>query len=312
MCLIVLAWKASPAVRLAVAANRDEFFARETAPAAWWQDAPDVLAGRDLKAGGTWMGVTRTGPLRGAHELPRCDGVRGEGDAPSRGALVSDFLRGEESAREFLSRIRAASDSFEGFNLLVSDGDELWSFSNVERGARALFVPACRGSRTTSSKPRGRKSSRRGSVSTAPSPTRGTLEELEDRLLHLLRNPSLAPDARAAGNGPAARMGARPLGRLRRPPGLRHACVDRSRHRRRTAPRASRRRASARAARRSEPCARPSASAPGRGVRERDVHGLSPCRRAGCGRARRPRSSASRGRRRGRRSSRPSCPRRPR
>ena len=60
MCLIVFAWNASPAIRLAVAANRDEFFARPTAPAAWWPDAPGVLAGRDLKAGGTWLGVTRS------------------------------------------------------------------------------------------------------------------------------------------------------------------------------------------------------------------------------------------------------------
>ena len=61
MCLIVLAWRAARDVRLAVAANRDEFFARAAAPAAWWADAPDVLAGRDFEGGGTWLGVTRTG-----------------------------------------------------------------------------------------------------------------------------------------------------------------------------------------------------------------------------------------------------------
>jgi uncharacterized protein with NRDE domain len=133
MCLIVLAWNTSSLVRLAVAANRDEFFARPSAPAAWWPDTPHVLAGRDLKAGGTWMGVTRSGRFAALTNFRDATAPR-KGDAPSRGALVSDFLRGEDTAREFLSRTQPGSDAFEGFNLLVSDGTELLSFSNVDRG----------------------------------------------------------------------------------------------------------------------------------------------------------------------------------
>ncbi len=74
MCLIVLAWKAAPGIRLAVAANRDEFFARPAAPAAWWTDAPWVFGGRDLEAGGTWLGVTRTGRFAALTNFRDADG----------------------------------------------------------------------------------------------------------------------------------------------------------------------------------------------------------------------------------------------
>ena len=194
MCLIVFAWKASPAVRLAVAANRDEFFARETSPAAWWEDSPDVLAGRDLKAGGTWMGVTRTGRFAALTNFRDARAAR-RGDAPSRGALVSDFLRGEEGAREFLSRIRTGSDSFEGFNLLVSDGDELWSFSNAEKGGPAPLPPGVYGlSNHLLETPWPKVVAARERLERALAEARDA-EDLEGRLLHLLRNLSLAPDA---------------------------------------------------------------------------------------------------------------------
>ena len=65
MCLILVAWRAHPDFPLLVAANRDEFFARPTTPAGWWTDAPDILAGRDLQAGGTWLGINRQGAFAG-------------------------------------------------------------------------------------------------------------------------------------------------------------------------------------------------------------------------------------------------------
>ena len=65
MCLILVAWKAHPDFPLVVAANRDEFFIRPTAPAGWWTDPPGIFAGRDLQAGGTWLGVNREGAFAG-------------------------------------------------------------------------------------------------------------------------------------------------------------------------------------------------------------------------------------------------------
>ena len=192
MCLIVFAWRASPAARLAVAANRDEFLARETAPAAWWTDAPDVLAGRDLRSGGTWLGVTRTGRFSALTNF-RDMSVPKKDAATSRGALVAEFLRGEETPRGFLSRIRDRAGSFEGFNLLVSDGDEMWSFSNVE-GEPVLLAPGVYGlSNHLLETPWPKVVTARERLAAAVATVRDP-RELEDGLLFLLRNRTLAPD----------------------------------------------------------------------------------------------------------------------
>jgi uncharacterized protein with NRDE domain len=125
MCLIVLAWRKHPDLPLIVAANRDEFHARPAAPAAFWDDQPGILAGRDLEARGTWMGVSRGGRFaavtnyRGAKE-PRA--------MESRGALVSRFLGNGARPGEYLDSLK--SNLYSGFNLLVSDGEELWWMSN--------------------------------------------------------------------------------------------------------------------------------------------------------------------------------------
>jgi uncharacterized protein with NRDE domain len=95
MCLIFLAWRRHPDYRLVVAANRDEFYARPTAPAGYWPGEPDVLAGRDLEGGGTWLGVTRAGRFAALTNYRRGDGHIP--DAPTRGRLVSDFLLSESS-----------------------------------------------------------------------------------------------------------------------------------------------------------------------------------------------------------------------
>jgi uncharacterized protein with NRDE domain len=133
MCLIVLAWEQHPGHALVVAANRDEFHGRAAAPAAFWSDKPAILAGRDLEARGTWMGVARNGRFaavtnyRGATE-PRA--------AESRGALPVRFLEGTERPGEYLRKIRP--DQYSGFNLLVADGEELWSMSNRDGPPRRL------------------------------------------------------------------------------------------------------------------------------------------------------------------------------
>jgi uncharacterized protein with NRDE domain len=137
MCLIVLAWRAHPEYPLIVAANRDEFHARPAAPAAFWEDRPDILAGRDLEAGGTWMGVSRSGPhsfrfaavtnYRGAKE-PRA--------VESRGALVSRFLSNGEKPGAYAAHLQKGL--YSGFNLLATDGADLWWISNRDGTPRNL------------------------------------------------------------------------------------------------------------------------------------------------------------------------------
>jgi uncharacterized protein with NRDE domain len=136
MCLILVAWRVHAEYPLVVAANRDEFFARPTAPAAFWKDAPQVLAGRDLEAGGTWMGVTRTG--RFAALTNYRDPAQNRSGAPSRGGLVADFLAADEAPQTYLERIAAFGRECNGYNLLVSDGGSLWWSSNMGGEPRSL------------------------------------------------------------------------------------------------------------------------------------------------------------------------------
>jgi uncharacterized protein with NRDE domain len=136
MCLIVLAFQAHPRFRLAVAANRDEAYARPTAPASWWPDAPDLLAGRDLRDGGTWMGVTRGGRFAAVTNYREMTPPRP--NAPSRGHLVDGFLRSAAAPMEYLAELAGRAGEYNGFNLLVGDGDALAWLSNRGDGPHAL------------------------------------------------------------------------------------------------------------------------------------------------------------------------------
>jgi len=129
MCLVVLAFKADPDTPLIVAANRDEFHARPTQAASWWADQPDIVAGRDLQAGGTWLGVSRTG--RFATVTNYRDAQPTSARLRSRGHLVTEFLRGKQTPMNFLHALQG--DDYAGFNLLLSDGSSLAYLSN--RGA---------------------------------------------------------------------------------------------------------------------------------------------------------------------------------
>jgi uncharacterized protein with NRDE domain len=136
MCLILLAWQAHPDYPLAVAANRDEFFRRPSAPAAFWAESPQVLAGRDIEAGGTWLGVSRQG--RFAALTNYREGGRQLTDAPSRGALTADFLSGNEDAASYLDRLAARGADYNGFNLFVGDGQRLGYYANRGEAPRWL------------------------------------------------------------------------------------------------------------------------------------------------------------------------------
>lgn len=141
MCLIVFNWQPGAALPLQLWANRDEFRARPAAATGFWPEAPQVLAGRDLAAGGCWLGVTRQGRVAALtnYRDPRLPtGLR------SRGALVADFLVGHEPAAEAARRIHAEAADYGGFNLLLGDGDELWITGHGDQIAQPV-VPGWHG-----------------------------------------------------------------------------------------------------------------------------------------------------------------------
>lgn len=137
MCLVVLAWQAHARYRLVVAANRDEFHERPTAPLSKWPAPDEILAGRDLRAQGTWLGLDRRrrfGVITNFRELQRP-----QPQAPSRGALIPRFLHHAGDTRIFLSALESQAAAYAGFNLLLTDDDSLWYASNRATGfARAL------------------------------------------------------------------------------------------------------------------------------------------------------------------------------
>lgn len=128
MCLIVFAWQVIPGMPLIAAANRDEFYDRPATPAAWWDDHPQVYAGRDLQGGGTWLGITRDGRFAALTNIRTPSEKRP--DAPSRGALVANYLTGQTTAQQYVDKIEADAGNFNGFNLLVGDSNQLIWFSN--------------------------------------------------------------------------------------------------------------------------------------------------------------------------------------
>lgn len=138
--MILVAWRTHVDHPLVVAANRDEYYRRPTAGAAFWPDHPQVLAGRDLEAGGTWMGITRQGRFAALTNFR--DPARHQPNAPSRGRLVSDFLTGTQSIDRYLDS--QDTSAYNGFNLLLGDGEKLVAFSNVS-GERHELVPGVYG-----------------------------------------------------------------------------------------------------------------------------------------------------------------------
>ncbi|MFL5815018.1 MAG: NRDE family protein [Bdellovibrionia bacterium] len=132
MCLVAFAYRTDLVINsgfdLVLIANRDEFFNRPAEPAHFWKDTPGVLAGRDIQAGGTWMGVARDG--RFALLTNYRDPSRIRTNVKSRGLLVSDFLSSGVSAREYLESMRAHAGDYNDFNLLAGSPDGIFSFSS--------------------------------------------------------------------------------------------------------------------------------------------------------------------------------------
>ena len=132
MCLIAFAWNPGGAQPLMAVANRDEYYARPSAAADWWDDAPDVWAGRDLTAGGTWMGITRHGRFAALTNYREAN--RHRATAPSRGHLVADFLTGTSSPADYVRTIADNAAQFNGFNLIAGEllgaNAALWYFGH--------------------------------------------------------------------------------------------------------------------------------------------------------------------------------------
>ena len=136
MCLILIAHAAHPEFPLVIAANRDEYYQRPTARAAFWQDHPHILAGRDLECMGTWLGVTRGGRFAALTNFR--DPRDRKTDAPSRGQLVSDFLVSDQEPREYLEEVGRQAQRYNGFSLLAGDMDGVFYFCSREAAVQKL------------------------------------------------------------------------------------------------------------------------------------------------------------------------------
>jgi uncharacterized protein with NRDE domain len=137
MCILLIGNEVHPRYSLVLAANRDEFYVRPTALAAFWDEDPRILAGRDLVRGGTWLGVTTGGRIAALTNYRNPADMHHAG--PTRGLLPLDFLRGDESGGEYMERIRGAAESYPGFNLIAGLPNDLFYFSNRGAGPEPLM-----------------------------------------------------------------------------------------------------------------------------------------------------------------------------
>ncbi|MCW2294901.1 uncharacterized protein with NRDE domain [Pseudomonas sp. BIGb0408] len=141
MCLIVLAWRPGHRLPLLVAANRDEFYARPTAALAEWPQMPGLIAGRDLQAGGTWLGI---GPGGRFAALTNIRDPRAPQGSRSRGELPLRFLQGDLEPEAFLDRLHSGAADYSGFNLLVGDRQQLCHY-NSQSGRIEVLQPGIHG-----------------------------------------------------------------------------------------------------------------------------------------------------------------------
>lgn len=187
MCLIVVGWRVHPDFPLVVAANRDEFLARPAQPAHWWSDAPDLLAGRDLEGGGTWMGLTRQG--RFAALTNYRDPARHRPGAPSRGMLVRGCLTSDATPQEALREVAKRSADHVAFNLLVSDGADLAIHESTNGSVRTLDagIHGLSNHLLNTPWPKVERACRRFAEALRRLPDEGAF-------LELLRDPTRAPD----------------------------------------------------------------------------------------------------------------------
>ncbi|MEP5362314.1 MAG: NRDE family protein [Reichenbachiella sp.] len=136
MCLILFAWKKHTSYDLIVTANRDEFYNRPTESACTWSEYPDLIAGKDLTAGGTWMGITKTGKFAALTNYRDIANINN--DAPTRGDLTKNYLTQDTDPQTYLEEIKSAQIPYNGFNLLVGDNHSLWYYNNINHQIKSL------------------------------------------------------------------------------------------------------------------------------------------------------------------------------
>ena len=142
MCLIVFAYRIHPDYPVIMAANRDEFYERPTHALAHWQDGSGIVAGRDLEGGGTWMGAHAKGGLAALTNFRDPDSLRA--NTPSRGHLVTDFLKGPTTLNDYLKKIEFNAHRYNGFNILLSNGSR-WAYYSNRGGAPRTLAPGIHG-----------------------------------------------------------------------------------------------------------------------------------------------------------------------
>ena len=142
MCLIVFAWDAHPKYKLILAANRDEFYERPTQAAHFWRDYPTILGGRDLKAGGTWMVISKSG--RFATVTNYRDPKNILDDRASRGEIPTNFVISDSSPAKYLEDLHTHAGDYNGFNTLISDQQTMLHYSNCQ-GTPNVITPGIHG-----------------------------------------------------------------------------------------------------------------------------------------------------------------------
>ena len=135
MCLILFAWQQHPDYPLIAIANRDEYYARPSRDAHWWEDA-DIFAGRDLEVGGTWLGVNRRGQFAAVTNVREPGGT--QPGKRTRGDLTRDFLKRSDDAEIYLQQLAQHDQDYAGFNLLLGDVTGMWFYSNRESQIRRI------------------------------------------------------------------------------------------------------------------------------------------------------------------------------
>lgn len=193
MCLIVVGWQVHPDYPLIVAANRDEFHARPTTAAAYWPDTPNIFGGRDLQAGGTWLGATRDGRFAAVTNVREPGVATGK---HSRGALTAGFLRSTQSANDFSNNLLV--EDYSGFNLLLADQESLVYVTNRDAQSKIL-APGIYGlsnHRLDTPWPKLLKARERFTAALAHLPD-------EQRFFDLLADQAIVPDDRLPNTGVA-------------------------------------------------------------------------------------------------------------
>lgn len=128
MCLLIFAYKVHPKYKIILAANRDEYYSRPTASLNFWKNNLNILAGKDLKCNGTWLGITRKGCFSAVTNYRDPSALK-EG-RPSRGLLVSRYLETDVTPEDYLKEVKRRSSEYNPFNLVVGNREEIWYYSN--------------------------------------------------------------------------------------------------------------------------------------------------------------------------------------